>query len=298
MMWTRSSRRPHGGDRRGSRLTERLPIGVAIGSIGATPEWWLESAKRLEAAGYRAAWSWDHFVGGGDRTVPVTEQWTILAAAAGATSDIRLGTFITNVMNRHPAVVARMASTIQLASGGRFTLGIGIGGNPGEHRAYGMDFPEVGERADRLEEAIAVIRALWSGGPVTRDSRFYPLVDAHAFPIPEPPPRILVGAASPRGLRIAARLGDGWAAEIDDFERLLPSFDEALAAHGKSRDDAWVALGFGSGKSGQDALAGSPWIESPAETWARYRQLGADEVVIPARTTGDIDALVGAVERW
>ena len=279
-------------------MTDRLPIGVSIGSIGATPQWWLDSARRLEDAGYRAAWSWDHFVGGGDKTVPVVEQWTILAAAAGATANLRLGTFITNVMNRHPAVLARMASTLQQASGGRFTLGIGIGGNAAEHRAYGIDFPEVPERADRLEEAIAVIRALWSGGPVSREGRFYPLADAHAFPVPEPQPRILVGAASLRGLRIAARLGDGWAAEIDDFERLLPTYDDALAAEGKSRRDAWIAVGFGSGKSGRDALVGSPWIEAPAETWAGYAALGVDEAVVPARTTNDIDALVQAAERW
>ena len=279
-------------------MGERLPIGVAIGSIGATPAWWLESARRLEAAGYRAAWCWDHFVGGGDKTVPVVEQWTILAATAGATKRLQLGTFVTNVMNRHPAVVARMAATLQLASGGRFTLGIGIGGNPPEHRAYGIEFPEKAERAERLEEAIAVVRALWSGGPVSRPSPFYPLTEAHAFPIPNPVPRILVGAASPRGLRIAARLGDGWAAEIDDFERLLPTYDEALAAEGRTRADAWMAVGFGSGKSGQDALDGSPWIEAPRETWEHYAELGANEIVVPARTTHDVHALVEAASRW
>jgi G6PDH family F420-dependent oxidoreductase len=275
-----------------------LPIGVAIGTIGATPGWWLDSAKRLEAAGYRAAWAWDHFVGGGDRTVPVVEQWTILAAAAGATQRIELGTFVTNVMNRHPAVVARMASTLQLASGGRFSLGIGIGGNAPEHRAYGLPFPDKSERAERLEEAIAVIRALWAGGPVTRPSAYYPLEDAHAFPTPSPSPRILVGAASPRGLRIAAALADGWAAEVDDFERLLPTYLDALAAQGKRRAEAWIAVGFGSGKSGNDALVGSPWVEAPRETWAQWAGRGADEAVVPARTTNDIDALIAAAERW
>jgi alkanesulfonate monooxygenase SsuD/methylene tetrahydromethanopterin reductase-like flavin-dependent oxidoreductase (luciferase family) len=273
-------------------------IGVAIGTIGATPEWWLESARRLEAAGYRAVWAWDHFVGGGDKTVPVVEQWTILAAAAGATNRIRIGSFISNVMNRHPAVVARMASTLQAASGGRLTLGIGIGGNAAEHRAYGIDFPDVPERADRLEEAIEVIKVLWTGGPVTRPSPHYPLVEAHAFPVPEPAPRILVGAASPRGLRIAAKGADGWAAEIDDFERLLPTYLEALAAAGKARRDAWIAVGFGSGKSGNDALAGSPWVEAPREAWERYADAGADEVVVPARTAADIDALVSATALW
>ena len=279
-------------------MSDRLPIGVSIGTIGATPEWWLDSARRLEAAGYRAVWAWDHFVGGGNKTVPVVEQWTILAAAAGATSSIRLATFVTNVMNRHPAVVARMASTLQAASGGRLTLGIGIGGNKAEHAAYGIDFPEVPERADRLEEAIEVIRALWSGGPVSRAGRFYPLAEAHAFPVPDPAPRILVGAASPRGLRIAARVGDGWAAEIDDFERLLTTYLEALEANGKTRSDAWIACGFGAGKSGQDALTGSPWIEAPRDTWARWHEAGVDEAILTARTSSDVDALVGAVDRW
>ncbi len=276
----------------------RLPIGVAIGSIGATPEWWLESARRLDAAGYRAVWSWDHFVGGGHRTEPVVEQWTILAAAAGATSGIRLGTFITNVMNRHPAVVARMASTLQAASGGRFTLGMGIGGNKAEHRAYGIEFPDVPERASRLEEAIQVIKALWTGGPVSRPSPFYPLQEAQALPVPNPPPRVLVGAASRRGLRIAAAVADGWAAEVDDFERLLPTYLQALSSAGRAREDQWIAVGFGSGKSGRDALTGSPWIESPLETWARYAELGVDEAIVTARTTNDVDRLVAAVDRW
>lgn len=275
-----------------------LPIGVSIGTIGASADWWLASARRLEAAGYRAAWAWDHFVGGRAKTVPVQEQLTILAAAAGATTRLRLGTFVTNVMNRHPAVVARMASTLQAASGGRFTLGIGIGGNRAEHAAYGIDFPEVPERADRLEEAIGVIRALWSGGPVTREGRFYPLAEAHAFPIPDPAPRILVGAASPRGLRIAARVGDGWAAEVNDFDRLLATYLEALDANGKVRSDAWIACGFGAGKSGHDALTGSPWIEAPRETWARWADAGVDEAIVTARTPNDVDALVGAVDRW
>ena len=280
-------------------MGEGLPIGVSIGTIGATPAWWLDSAHRLEAAGYRAVWAWDHFVGGGaNKTVPVVEQWTILGATAGATTSLRIGTFVTNVMNRHPAVVARMASTLQAASGGRFTLGIGIGGNKAEHAAYGIDFPEVPDRADRLEDAIEVIRALWGGGPVTRAGRFYPLAEANAFPVPDPAPRILVGAASPRGLRIAARVGDGWAAEVDDFERLLPTYLEALAANGKTRAETWIACGFGSGKSGQDALAGSPWVDAPRETWARWADAGVDEAIVTARTPNDVDALVGAVDRW
>jgi alkanesulfonate monooxygenase SsuD/methylene tetrahydromethanopterin reductase-like flavin-dependent oxidoreductase (luciferase family) len=275
-----------------------LPIGVSLGSIGATPSWWIESAQRLEAAGYRAVWSWDHFVGKGDKSVPVVEQWAILSVAAGATSRIGLGTFVSNVMNRHPAVLARMASTLQIASGGRLTVGIGIGGGAPEHAAYGIDFPDVPERVARLEEAVAVIRALWTGGPISRPSRFYPLEAAHAFPVPKPVPRLLIGGGSRAGVRLAARIGDGWAAETDGFERLLPAYREALAVEGRSIEAAWIALGFGGGRSGVDALRASPWVEAPRETWARYASLGVDEAVVSARTTNDVDALVAATDRW
>jgi alkanesulfonate monooxygenase SsuD/methylene tetrahydromethanopterin reductase-like flavin-dependent oxidoreductase (luciferase family) len=228
----------------------------------------------------------------------VLEQWTILSVAAGATSRIGIGTFITNVVNRHPGVVARMASTLQEASGGRFTLGIGIGGAPKEHRAYGIDFPAVEERVARLEEAVGVIRALWTGGPITRPGRFYPLDGAYAFPLPDPAPRILIGGGSRAGVRLAARIGDGWAAEIDRFEELLPAYRDALAAEGRSHEDAWIALGFGGGRTGQDALAGSEWVEDPRGAWARYAEQGVDEVVVTARTANDVAALERAAGRW
>jgi alkanesulfonate monooxygenase SsuD/methylene tetrahydromethanopterin reductase-like flavin-dependent oxidoreductase (luciferase family) len=276
----------------------RLPIGVALGSVGSTADWWLESARRLDAAGYRGLWCWDHFMGRGDPTVPVLEQWTTLAAAAGATERIGVGTFITNVMNRHPGLIARMASTVQAISHGRLTLGIGIGGFPAEHAAYGMPYPPIDERVARLEEAVGVIRALWTGGPVSREGRFYPLANAHAHPIPEPVPKILLGAGSRRGVELAAGIGDGWAAERPQFEQFLPAYLEALARHGRSRSDGWIALGFGGGRTGQDALKGSPWISEPREEWQRWHDAGADEIVLTARTTADIDALVGAVEHW
>jgi len=274
-----------------------LRVGVTIGSIGADAAWWLASARRLDEAGYAGIWCWDHFVGKGDRSVPVLEQWTILAAAAATTERIGIGTFVSNVMNRHPAVLARMAGTVQGIARGRLTLGIGIGGHPAEHRAYGIEFPEAAERAARLEEAIAVIRALWTGGPVTRPSPFYPLVDAVASPRPNPVPPILVGARTPAGIRLAARAGDGWSAESDVFEALLPRYLEALAAAGRRRDEVRIVLGFGGGRTGVNALDGSPWVADPAGERARWRDAGADEVVLTARTDADIDALVRVAGR-
>jgi alkanesulfonate monooxygenase SsuD/methylene tetrahydromethanopterin reductase-like flavin-dependent oxidoreductase (luciferase family) len=271
-----------------------LRVGVAIGSVGADAGWWLDSARRLDEAGYAGAWCWDHVMGKGDPTVPVLEQWTTLAAAAAVTRRIGLGSWVANVMNRHPAVLARMAGTVQAIADGRLTLGMGIGGFPREHRAYGIDFPDPAERAARLEEAIAVIRALWTGGPVSRPGRFYRLEAAAAFPRPAPPPPILVGAGTPAGVRLAARAGDGWAAEAATYEELREQYLEALAAAGRARAEVRIVVGFGGGRTGADALAGSPWIEASAETAARWAELGADEIVLTARTTADIDRLVAA----
>jgi alkanesulfonate monooxygenase SsuD/methylene tetrahydromethanopterin reductase-like flavin-dependent oxidoreductase (luciferase family) len=270
-------------------------IGVAIGTVNATPRWWLESAIRLEAAGYRAVWAWDQLVGRGDKTVPVVEQWTILSAAAGATSRIGLGTFVTNVVLREPALLAKMAATLQEASGGRLTVSLGIGGGAKAAASYGMPFPDKAERLRRLEEAVAVLRALWTGGPVSRESELSPLSDAYAFPVPKPTPRILIGAQSPGGVRLAARIGDGWAAERPAFESYLPAYLEAVAAEGKRREDVWIALGFGGEeKGGANALDDSPWISDPAGEWQRWHAAGADEVIVTARTNADIDALVAS----
>jgi len=222
----------------------------------------------------------------------------MLAMAAAATTRTTVGPFVLNVMNRHPALVARMASTLQIASAGRLVLGIGIGGAPREHAAYGMPFPEASERVARLEEGIAVIRALWTGGPVTRESPYYPLVDAVAFPIPTPPPPIVIGGETPAGARLAGRIGDGWSAFDGNFEANLPLYLEALAAAGRRREDQRVIVGFQGDWLGDEAIVDSPWVQAPRETWDRWHAAGADEAIVLARTTADVDALVAATDRW
>lgn len=276
----------------------RLPIGVCLRAIRAEPGWWLESARRLDAAGYAGLWSWDHFMGRGLATVPVVESWTILAMAAAMTRQATVGPFVLNVMNRHPALVARMASTLQVASGGRLVLGIGIGGAPREHAAYGMEFPEVPERVARLEEAVAVLRALWSGGPVTRPSPWYPLHQATAYPVPVPPPPILIGGETRAGARLAGRIGDGWTAFEDNFEAHLPVYLEALAASGRRREDQVVLVGFQGDWQSDEAIVDSPWVTAPRETWAHWQDAGADGAIVLARTMADVDALVAATDRW
>ena len=276
----------------------RLPIGVCLRTIRADPAWWIESARRLDAAGYAGVWAWDHFMGVGQTPLPVVESWTILAMAAGATSQVTVGPFVLNVMNRHPTVVARMASTLQVASGGRLILGIGIGGAPREHLAYGIDFPPAPERVARLQEAVAVIRALWAGGPVTRPSPYYPLVDAFALPIPEPPPPIIIGGETAAGARLAGRIGDGWSTFDDNFEANLPIYLESLAEHGRPRENQLVIVGFQGDWLSDEKIADHAFVAAPRETWAHWHDAGADGAIVLARTTQDVDALVGATDRW
>jgi alkanesulfonate monooxygenase SsuD/methylene tetrahydromethanopterin reductase-like flavin-dependent oxidoreductase (luciferase family) len=279
-------------------MADRIPLGVCLRAIRAEPIWWLESARRLDEAGFSGIWSWDHFVGQGDPTVPVVESWTILAMAAGQMRQATVGTFVMNVMNRHPAVVARMASTLHIASGGRLVLGIGIGGAPVEHRAFGIDFPAASERVARLEEAVAVIRALWTGGPITRPSPYYPLVEAWAHPIPDPPPKIIIGGETIGGARLAARIGDGWSTFDDNFEANLPTYLESLEAAGRSRSDQTVIVGFQGDWLADGTVVDSPWVTAPRETWERWRSAGADAAIVLARSTRDVDALVESVGRW
>jgi alkanesulfonate monooxygenase SsuD/methylene tetrahydromethanopterin reductase-like flavin-dependent oxidoreductase (luciferase family) len=282
----------------GEGSSGRPPIGVSIRTIRAEPRWWLESARRLDEAGYAGVWAWDHFMGRGDLTVPVVEGPTILAMAAGATTRVTVGTFVANVMNRHPTVLARMASTLQIASGGRFALGIGIGGHPREHAAYGIEFPAAPERVARLEEAVAVIRALWTGGPVTRASPYYPLAEAVAFPTPAPPPPIILGGETPAGARLAGRIGDGWSTFDNNFVENLPLYLEALDAAGRRREDQTVLVGFQGDWLGEADIAETEWVREPRAAWDRWRELGADGAIVLARTTSDIDALVEAAGRW
>ena len=175
---------------------------------------------------------------------------------------------------------------------------MGIGGAPREHKAYGIDFPEASERVARLNEAVAVIRALWTGGPVSRPSPFYPLVEATAHPVPHPPPRIIIGGETVPGARLAGLIGDGWSAFDTNLEDNLPAYLDSLAENGRDRADQRVIVGVQGDWLGDERLADSPWVVAPRDTWARWREAGTDGAVVLARTTADVDALVSAVDRW
>ena len=272
-----------------------IPIGVNLTSIGVTSAWWIESAQQVERAGFAGVWCWDHHLSRGKKRDPVLECWTTLTAAAAHTSRIKVGSFVTNVMNRHPQILARMLATIWDQSGGRVELGIGVGGNSGETKALGISFPAPRERAQILEEAVAVIRLLWSGGPANYDGRFLHLKEAWSHPAPEPPPRIIIGGEKPAGARLAARVGDGWTTNAADYEALLPIHLAELSAHDRSR--AQVAHLVAVQLSRDEPLDRQPLIADMRAFAAEWEAKGADELIVSWVRPAELPALLEAAER-
>jgi alkanesulfonate monooxygenase SsuD/methylene tetrahydromethanopterin reductase-like flavin-dependent oxidoreductase (luciferase family) len=264
-----------------------VPIGLNPTTIGVTAGWWLAAAGGAEAAGLTGVWAWDHFISRGRRTDPVLECWTILTAAAAITPRIRIGSFMTNVMNRHPAVLARALATLADIAPGRVDLGIGIGGYAAELQAYGIRVPDPSERSARLEEAVAVIRLLLAGGPVDHEGRFYRLAHAMAFPVPQPPPRIVVAGQTQAGARLAARVGDAWSCPSDRLDRLLPVYREALAGGARRGGTGAVIVGVDAGAVLEDA----------AGTIGGLVERGADEVVVEWLRPDQLDGVLEALER-
>jgi len=139
------------------------------------------------------------------------EAWSTLAALARETTSVRLGTLVSGVTYRNPALLAKMATTLDVISGGRAMLGIGAAWNDEEHIGYGFDFPPIGERMDRLDEALTIIRAMFTEDRPTFVGRHYRINDVLNVPRPIQPggPRILVGGGGEkRTLKIAARHAD------------------------------------------------------------------------------------------
>ena len=174
----------------------------------------VEQARAAEDAGFSLVTVMDHLYqidGIGPVTDPMLEGWSTLAALARETTRVRLGTLVTGVTYRNPALLAKTATTLDVISGGRAILGLGAAWNDVEHDGYGFDFPPVRERMDRLDEALTIIRRMFTEDRPTFDGRHYRVHDVLNVPRPIQPggPRILVGGGGEqRTLRIAAKHAD------------------------------------------------------------------------------------------
>lgn len=187
-----------------------MRIGLMVeGQNGLTWERWSHILALAERLGFPTVFRSDHFFIGPPRES--LEAYLSFVVAAKETRSLRFGPLVTPVTFRHPVNVARMAAQLQNLSGGRFVMGLGAGWYEAEHRAYGIDFPPVKERFDRLEEAILLTKALWNDSPAHFAGKFYRLDGADLLPKPSPPPPILIGGSGERRtLRLVARYADEW----------------------------------------------------------------------------------------
>jgi F420-dependent oxidoreductase-like protein len=163
---------------------------------------------------FESGWTFDHFYPiFSDSTGPCMEGWVTLTALAQATKRVRLGTLVTGIHYRHPAVLANMATTLDIVSNGRLEIGLGAGWNEQESGAYGIELGTPRERSDRFEEACAVIVALLTQETTTFDGEYYQLKDARNEPKPiqrPHPPICIGGSGEKRTLRTAARFAQHW----------------------------------------------------------------------------------------
>ena len=237
---------------------------------GADP---VAAAKRAEELGFDFVSANDHMHG----PDPRYEAWTMLSWIAAVTSRIRVATRVLGVPFRNAAVVAKMAETFGRLSGGRLILGLGAGASDEEFRAFGLPAAPPRDKVDGLEEAIRVIRGLWSEESVTFDGTHHQTDHAEVQPKPERPIPIWLGTYGPRALAVTGRLADGWIPSIDlaPPER-VPLMREriARAAREAARDPADVTAAYNLEVRVDERAERQPFVLSGSPPQVAERLLG------------------------
>ena len=231
-------------------MAEQLRLGVSLWPQAATWDQVRDASLAVDRLGYESLWSYDHFVAlGSDRTVPVLDGWTVLSALGALTSRARLGILVTGVTHRHPAILAKMAATLDHVSGGRTILGLGAAWNEQEHRAYGIPFGPVGERLTLLDEACTVIRSLFENEVTDFEGKHCAVHDAVLWPKPVQPrlPILIGGGGEKKTLRIVARHADLWNGfgTPDVIRRKIDILREHCTAVGRNPADISVTANIG-----------------------------------------------------
>ena len=287
--------------------------------MGATYDDLLAVARRTEETGFDAFFRSDHYLTmGGDGLPGPTDAWVTLGGLARETSRIRLGTLMTAATFRLPGPLAISVAQVDQMSGGRVELGIGAGWFAQEHAAYGIPFPELGERFDRYEEQVAVITGLWRTPPgETFDftGTHYQVSGSPALPKPVQDggiPLLVGGRGSRRTPRLAARYADEFNvpfASAEDNARLFAGVRTACEEAGRDpgslvhssalvlcvgKDDTELARRAAAIGRDVDELRGNGVAGSPAEAvdvLGRYAEAGASRVYLQVLDLGDLDHL-------
>jgi F420-dependent oxidoreductase-like protein len=228
-------------------MTRKIRFGVQTAPQNTTWQELSDTWKLIDSLDYDTAWTFDHFFPIlSDPSGPCFEGWISLAALAAETSRVQVGVLVTGNTYRHPAVLAKMAATLDHTSGGRLIMGIGAAWFELEHNAYGIPFQTTAERIRRLDEAAEVIKRLWSEKQVTFEGRYYQLKEAYCEPKPvqQPRPAIMIGGSGEKlMLRVIAKHADQWntfgSAEV--FRHKIEVLKEHCVAVGRNFDDIEVS---------------------------------------------------------
>lgn len=264
-----------------------------------------EVAHAVEDMGWDGLWYADHYMpntaDGATAPGDFHECFSVLSALAAVTTRMRLGSLVAPTTMNHPAILANRAATIDRISGGRFVLGIGAGWQVNEHKAFGVDLMAPKDRVDRFAEAIEIVASMLSADRTNFAGTHFTITDAPCEPKPvQSPLPILVGTGSPRMLRLTARFAQEWntwgtpegaAVVIDrlreacDKEGRDPSTikKSVQALFFVTNDQATTDM-LKSKVPADRSVVGS--VGEIAEVFARYRDLGFDEVCVPDFTLG------------
>lgn len=274
----------------------------------------LELARHVESTGWDGLWYADHFMPNAeDTSTPWPEAWITLAALAQVPR-LRLGTLVTGNTYRHPAVLAKMAATLDHISDGRVVLGIGSGWQENEHKQYGIPFYTVSERLKRLDEACQVIKSLFSETKSNFNGKYYQLEDASLEPKPvqSPLPLLIGGGGEQVTLKITAKYADEWNVwgTVETLRHKMAVLDQHCADIGrdpKSIKRTAVALLFMSEDNGflekmrsaelqQAAIIGTP--AEVKEIVADYAAAGVDELIVPDFTLGPREQKIATLDTF
>lgn len=259
--------------------------------------------NHVEQSGWDGIWLADHFMPNAeDTSAPLPEAWTTLAALAASIPRIRLGTLVTGNTYRHPAVLAKMAATVDHISDGRLVLGLGSGWQENEHEKYGIEFDTVAGRLQRLEEACQVIKSLFNEESANFKGKYYTLNDAPLFPKPKQDtlPLLIGGGGEKVTLRITAQYADEWNVwgNVELLTQKMAVLDQHCETLGRDPAEiqrSAVALLFVTedaafAKKMRDSTDKPPKIAGTVselrDVIAGYADAGVNELIVPDFTLG------------
>lgn len=257
-------------------MTHPLRFGMKLSGQNTTIEA-LRSVWRIaDEAGFDHVWDFDHLasIGDGGPDRPIYEGWALQAAMAQATKRARIGCMVTGNTYRNPALLAKLAVTVDHLSGGRLEFGIGAAWATIEHSMYGIE--GLDHRVGRLSESLQIIKSLWTEDRTNFDGRYYKMTDAIANPKPiqKPFPPIWIGASGPSTIRLVARHADVWnigGGEPSRVSELIGRLEEACTAIGRQSSEIRRSIQLR--WDGRD-------VPKLVEQCAQYRRLGITEQVI------------------